>query len=219
MNGALSLPMTSPYSRFSRTMTMTWGAAGAVALAVVVDSVTAVVLVMDVDVDVDVAVVATGFFEWQATNVSINVTRISLRVMGLTVEPLDATLGARVTGVRLASLSDKEWAGIEDACHEHAILVFPAQHLEGDEQKAFGRRFGVLEDIGGTAGLTPISNQRADGSLLDREHPVSYILRGNEGWHTDSSYMPVSAKASMLWAHVLPSHGGTPEWAGMRAAY
>ena len=31
------------------------------------------------------------------------------------------------------------------------------------------------------------------------------ILRGNEGWHTDSSYMPVSAKASMLSAHVVPT--------------
>jgi alpha-ketoglutarate-dependent taurine dioxygenase len=31
--------------------------------------------------------------------------------------------------------------------------------------------------------------------------------------------MPVSAKASMLSAHVVPSGGGTTEWADMRAAY
>ena len=45
------------------------------------------------------------------------------------------------------------------------------------------------------------------------------LLKGNEGWHTDSSYMPVSAKASMLSAHVVPRMGGTTEWADMRAAY
>ena len=42
---------------------------------------------------------------------------------------------------------------------------------------------------------------------------------GNEGWHTDSSYMRLSAKASVLSAHVVPSHGGETEWADMRAAY
>jgi alpha-ketoglutarate-dependent taurine dioxygenase len=45
------------------------------------------------------------------------------------------------------------------------------------------------------------------------------ILRGNEGWHTDSSYMPIAAKASMLSAHVVPPRGGATEWADMRAAY
>src|SRR6185503_11413256 len=44
-------------------------------------------------------------------------------------------------------------------------------------------------------------------------------LRGNEGWHTDSSYMPLAAKASCLSAQVVPSAGGETEWADMRAAY
>jgi alpha-ketoglutarate-dependent taurine dioxygenase len=45
------------------------------------------------------------------------------------------------------------------------------------------------------------------------------ILRGNQGWHTDSSYMRVSAKASMLSARVVPTSGGNTEWCDMRAAY
>ncbi|MYK29909.1 MAG: TauD/TfdA family dioxygenase, partial [Gammaproteobacteria bacterium] len=57
------------------------------------------------------------------------------------------------------------------------------------------------------------------GSLLaDSEHQMQ-VLIGNEGWHTDSSYMPISAKASILSAHVLPRAGGETEWADMRAAY
>jgi alpha-ketoglutarate-dependent taurine dioxygenase len=45
------------------------------------------------------------------------------------------------------------------------------------------------------------------------------VMMGNEGWHTDSSYMRLSAKASVLSAHVVPAHGGETEWADMRAAY
>ena len=138
---------------------------------------------------------------------------------GLTVQRLDTTLGAVVTGVRLASLSDDEWAAIEAAFHEHGILVFPGQHLTGDEQAAFGARFGPFETIAGSSGITPIANLDREGNVLEPTHPVMGILRGNEGWHTDSSYMPVAAKASMLSAHVVPPEGGQTEWADMRAAY
>jgi alpha-ketoglutarate-dependent taurine dioxygenase len=48
---------------------------------------------------------------------------------------------------------------------------------------------------------------------------VMQMLRGNEGWHTDSSYMPRAAKASILSAHVVPPSGGETAWADMRAAY
>jgi alpha-ketoglutarate-dependent taurine dioxygenase len=135
------------------------------------------------------------------------------------VRPLDATLGAVVTGSRLAQLDDAGWRQVEAAFHEHAVLVFPGQHLSREEQTAFGRRFGELEFIVEGSGVVPISNRDRDGSLRDAGDPVMKILEGNQGWHTDSSYMPVSAKASMLSAHVLPSHGGETEWADTRDAY
>jgi alpha-ketoglutarate-dependent taurine dioxygenase len=135
------------------------------------------------------------------------------------IQRVDATLGAVVTGVRLADLDDAAWTEIEHAFHEHAVLVFPEQHLTSEEQRAFGARFGDLEDLGTGPGYTPIANTRRDGAVRPADDPVLTILRGNEGWHTDSSYMPVAAKASMLSAHVVPSHGGHTEWADMRAAY
>src|SRR5262245_64907870 len=137
----------------------------------------------------------------------------------LTIEPVNATLGAVVTGVRLAGLHDDTWAEVEAAFHEHAVLVFPGQHLTGAEQMAFGCRFGALENIGYKPGYTPITNQLKDGALRDPGDAVMAILKGNEHWHTDSSYMPLAAKASMLSAHVVPRMGGTTEWADMRAAY
>jgi alpha-ketoglutarate-dependent taurine dioxygenase len=132
------------------------------------------------------------------------------------IERLPATLGAAVRGVRLAALDGAGWRVIEDAFNTHALLIFPGQHLSDDEQMAFGRRFGDLEQ-----GLTlaALSNVTPEGEVRAADGTVMQMLRGNEGWHTDSSYMPLSAKASMLSAHVVPRSGGETEWADMRAAY
>ncbi|KAI9022098.1 S-2,4-dichlorophenoxypropionate/alpha-ketoglutarate dioxygenase [Hyaloraphidium curvatum] len=129
-----------------------------------------------------------------------------------------ACFGARITGVKLASLSDDEWKQIERAFHDHGVLVFPGQHVTPEQQAAFGRRFGRIEELHKGAMAVPISNRKADGSLVGPEEHARLTLIGNEGWHSDSTYMPVSAKASCLCAHVVPPNGGTTEFADMRAA-
>ena len=53
--------------------------------------------------------------------------------MTLTIEPTGATLGAVVTGVDLAGLDDATWARVEAAFEEHAVLVFPGQHLSPED--------------------------------------------------------------------------------------
>jgi alpha-ketoglutarate-dependent taurine dioxygenase len=137
----------------------------------------------------------------------------------LRLEPTAATFGAIAMGVSLAELSESEWKEVEAAFHEYALLVFPGQHLTSKQQVEFGRRFGEIEHLFGDAGIIPISNQRRDGNLLEDGEPGMEIMRGNEVWHTDSSYMPVSARASVFSAHVVPKSGGQTEWADMRAAY
>src|SRR5207249_3997295 len=107
------------------------------------------------------------------------------------IEPTAATLGAVVTGIELAALTDADWPAIESAFHEHAVLVFPGQHLADDEQVAFARRFGEL-----SIETMAFTNCGPDGSLLPPEDPLVRHLAGNEGWHTDSSFQPLSAKAS-----------------------
>src|SRR5215217_7485511 len=130
------------------------------------------------------------------------------------IEPTAATLGAVVTGIELRSMTDEQWVEIEAAFHEHAVLVFPAQHLTPDEQAAFGRRFGDL-----SIESLVFTNCAADGSVLPPDDPLVRHLAGNEGWHTDSSFQARAAKASILSAHRVPSTGGATEWADMRAAY
>jgi alpha-ketoglutarate-dependent taurine dioxygenase len=139
--------------------------------------------------------------------------------MTLTITPTGATLGATITGVDLANLDDAEWIDIERAFLAHAVLVFPGQHLTEAAQIGFGRRFGAIEHLVADREIVPISNQRADGTLMNDDEFGMQLMRGNEGWHTDSTYMPLAAKASVLSARVVPSTGGQTEWADMRAAY
>jgi len=135
------------------------------------------------------------------------------------IQPTAATLGAVVRDVRLADLREAEWRAIEDAFHEHAVLIFPGQHPRREEQVAFGRRFGDLDALVAATGTIAISNVLPDGSLRDDGDPLKQILLGNEGWHTDSSYMPLAARASVLSAEIVTERGGETEWADMRAAY
>jgi len=132
------------------------------------------------------------------------------------IEPLDASFGARITGLKLARLDAAAFAALHDTWLEYALLVFPGQHLSRDEQVVFARRFGDLE-----FDLAPISNVRRDGSVrVDAESDdVIKVLKGNMGWHSDSTYMPVQAKGAVFTAHVVPDHGGETGWADMRAAY
>lgn len=132
------------------------------------------------------------------------------------IEPLDATFGAVVTNLDLASLSDPAFDQLYAAWLDYALLIFPQQHLTSDQQTAFARRFGELE-----FNLAPISNVRSDGSVRVDEDTddVVKILKGNMGWHCDSTYMPVQAKGAVFTAHVVPASGGETGWADMRAAY
>ena len=141
--------------------------------------------------------------------------------MPLTVTPIDATLGAVVTGVDLASLDDATWEEIHSAFLTYGVLVFPEQSLDEKSQGAFARRFGRIERLSSrqTGGTVQFSNQKPDGTLMQPDEERYRILKGNEGWHTDSTYMPLAAKASMLMALVVPPAGGETEFADMRAGY
>jgi alpha-ketoglutarate-dependent taurine dioxygenase len=143
--------------------------------------------------------------------------------VSVVVVPIEeATLGAVVTGLDLRSIDDVAWAEVVRAFHEHAVLVFPGQHLTLGEQIAFGRRFGRFER--GKDGVPTthirISNVLEDGTVdADPESQRRLMLSSNEGWHSDSSYHAVAAKASMLTARMVPVEGGQTEFADMRAAY
>lgn len=140
----------------------------------------------------------------------------------LQIEPTGATLGAAVTGVSLAALDEATWSSIYRAWLEHALLIFPGQHLTNAQQIGFARRFGPIERIGGGE-IVAISNVKADGHV--RAHtPAEWddmmkVIVGNMAWHADSTYMPVMAKGAVFSGEVVPSERGETSFADMRAAY
>jgi alpha-ketoglutarate-dependent taurine dioxygenase len=130
------------------------------------------------------------------------------------VAPLDATFGAVVTGVKLAALDDPTWRYLHDTWLQYALLIFPGQYLKRDEQIAFAKRFGSLEFE-----MAAISNVKPDGTLIGEDSDLMKVLKGNMGWHCDSTYMPVQAKGAVFSAEVVTKSGGQTGWADMRAAY
>ena len=133
-----------------------------------------------------------------------------------TFAPIDATLGAVVTDVDLSDVDDDTWAHIHAGFLRYGMLAFPDQHLSAEAQGVFAHRFGDRLEGAATG---RISNQRRDGSITTKKDEAFRLQRGNEGWHIDSTYMPLAAKAGMLSALKVPSVGGETEFADMRAAW
>ncbi|HJQ57725.1 MAG TPA: TauD/TfdA family dioxygenase [Vineibacter sp.] len=132
------------------------------------------------------------------------------------IEPLDASFGAVIRGVKVAEADDATFGELHAAWLRYALLIFPDQFLQRDQQIAFAKRFGPLEFE-----MSAISNVKADGTIRAEasNDDVIKILKGNMGWHADSTYMPVQAKGAVFSAEIVPASGGQTGWADMRAAY
>lgn len=136
-----------------------------------------------------------------------------------------------VSGIDLTQpLSAGEIGAIHAGMDEYAVLVFHDQRFTDDQQLAFSRSLGELEEAIGTS-LRAANEYRlpttfADVSNLDQNNkPFAHDDRrrlfaiGNRLWHSDSSFKVTPAKYSILHARSIPSKGGNTEFADMRAAY
>ena len=148
----------------------------------------------------------------------------------LRITPLHPLFAARAEGLDLRHpLNAAEVAAITAAMDRYAVLVFPGQHFEGDQQLAFGRHFGEVEDVPTLVDqgrrrladnrVNDISNLGVDGNILPADDRRRMFNLGNLLWHSDSSFKPVPAQYSMLHARVIPPEGGETEFADMRAAW
>ena len=129
------------------------------------------------------------------------------------------TFGAVITDVDLKNLTTDDFALIKQNFLKFGFLVFPRQFLSDQENIAFGERFGKLE-----FGASPMANQAkmedgTYGKVFDIESQRMRTNVGNEAWHTDSTYWPISSKCAMLSAIVVPKEGGETQLADMRAGY
>jgi alpha-ketoglutarate-dependent 2,4-dichlorophenoxyacetate dioxygenase len=148
----------------------------------------------------------------------------------LHITPLHPVFAARVDGLDLSRpLAPAVVAAIDKAMDRHAVLVFPGQRFEDDQQLSFGRQFGEVEAVPTLVDqgrrrlsdnrVNDISNLGVDGRILAADDRRRMYNLGNLLWHSDSSFKPTPAQYSMLHARVIPPEGGETEFADMRAAW
>jgi len=131
-----------------------------------------------------------------------------------------ATFGATVTDVELNTITPAEWSDLEEAFHQHALLIFPGQQALGARRD---RNDGLIEFAarwGSVQNDLQITNLDADtGRVLPLDEYGVRILRGNEDWHADQTFQQVQARAGILFAYETPAAGGETGFADMRAAF
>ena len=143
------------------------------------------------------------------------------------ITPLSPALGAEVTNVDTATISDEHFLRLRQAWNDAGgFLVIRNQQLEPDQQVAFARRFGplfgeadqfqesVLKNLlPGQPALYRVSNKRdSSGQPLGRARAGTY-------WHSDVSFRRKPAQASLLYGIEVPDHGGDTQFASLTAAY
>jgi len=151
--------------------------------------------------------------------------------MGVSIRQIHPVFVGEVSGIDLTRpLSPEDVAAVEAGMDRHAVLVYRDQRLTDEQQMAFSRNFGALEDARGgnitrpedkrlQVGMNDVSNLGRDGRPLDRDSRVRLFNLGNMLWHSDSSFRAIPAKYSLLSARVVNPTGGNTEFADMRAAY
>jgi alpha-ketoglutarate-dependent 2,4-dichlorophenoxyacetate dioxygenase len=151
--------------------------------------------------------------------------------MSLSIRQIQTVFVGEVSGIDLTrALSREEVAAIESGMDRYAVLVFHDQKITDEQQMAFSRNFGALEEARGgnitrpedrrlQVGMGDVSNLGKDGRPLARDSRQRAFNIGNMLWHSDSSFRPIPAKYSLLSARVVNPTGGNTEFADMRAAY
>lgn len=129
-----------------------------------------------------------------------------------TITPLTGRLGARVEGVRLASLRASEGAALRDALVTHKVLFFRDQHLDEESHLAVVRNWG--EPM-----VFPVS------VLLGGTNPMGKVIDTPESppdadsWHTDITWWHEPPSIAVLCACTVPESGGDTLWLDLQALH
>jgi alpha-ketoglutarate-dependent taurine dioxygenase len=132
----------------------------------------------------------------------------------LTVEPVAGALGARVTGIDLAAVSDPgQLEGVRQALADHLVVFLPDQALSLDDLER-------VTDLLGGRDLTPFVEPLDDRPFVIRviKEPSDALNFAN-AWHSDLSYLPAPPAYTLLHAWEVPDHGGDTVWSNQYLAY
>lgn len=131
----------------------------------------------------------------------------------MNIVPFSKNCGVLIENIDLANLSKSEIEAIKQAFIEHGLVFFRDQNLSPEQHIAFANIFGevvrnrVFKHLEGYPEIAVVSKDKDQKTNI------------GGGWHTDHSYDPEPAMASILVARELPSTGGATRFANMYAAY
>ncbi len=135
---------------------------------------------------------------------------LSLKERTITVKKLAKHLGAEIGGVDLSQpLSDDDFAKISKAFFDNQVVVFRNQKITPEQQTAFTRRFGVLEQhvrkehrLEGYPEILIVSN------VLNDQGKAIGVEDAGRFWHSDLSYKQTPSLLSALYALEVPVKDG-----------
>jgi len=150
--------------------------------------------------------------------------------MNISIKQLHPLFAAEVRGIDLRDAVDAATVeAIVQASDRYAVLVFPEQAIDDEQQLAFSVHLGPLETtikklrpghrLRLNQRVSDISNLDPDGRVLAYDDRNRMYGLGDRLWHTDSSFKAVPAKYSLLSARAIPPAGGETQFADLRAAY
>jgi len=151
--------------------------------------------------------------------------------MTVTFHQIHRHFVGEVSGADLTrSQSGEEIVAIRDAIDGLGVLVFHDQALTDEQQIAFTRQLGPIENSEGGhiakaherrlgPEMNDVSNLGMDQKPLARDDRKRIFNLGNRLWHSDSSFRAIPARYSLLSGRRVATSGGNTEFADMRAAY
>jgi taurine dioxygenase len=143
----------------------------------------------------------------------------------IAINKLGRHLGAEISGVDLAQpMDDNTFAKISRAFFDNEVVVFRNQMLTPEQQIAFTRRFGVLEQhvrkehrLSGYPEILIVSN------VLNEQGQAIGVEDAGRFWHSDLSYKQLPSLLSALYAIEVPVKDGVvlghTNFASTTAAY
>jgi len=131
------------------------------------------------------------------------------------VTPLAAAMGAKISGVSIAGITDDQFAEVEDALFRHKMIYFRDQDMSHADQEAFTERLGEFGTDAYTTGVPDHPNVQP--VIKEAETRVKMIF--GEGWHTDSPFLKQPPSFSLLFGVDIPPYGADTLWCNTELAY
>jgi taurine dioxygenase len=140
---------------------------------------------------------------------------------GVTIERLDAPLGARVRGLNGKRLLRAETVlALKRALHDHHVLIFEGQDLSEDEFKTFATHFGsIFQNPPGVPVLASDNGVGVAPDVVRVSNVDGYTGSGELAPHADHHWTPYPSSGSLLYAIELPAQGGDTTFTNLNLVY